>query len=128
MRSAIASLTCLFLAVALVFVDWSSSAFSQERGETSSEPIVYKPPMRGAPAGSGRIGAAVRGEGEDNPILVALAPDHVGMTSQKQPVLYWYISRPTKSRIEFTLNDEGHGKTVIGADLPSPKQARGSGD
>ena len=88
-----------------------------------SETLIYKPPMRGAPAGGGRIVAGVRGEKGDNPTLFALAPDDVGSHLRKQPVLYWYISKPTTSRIEFTLNDELRGKTVIRADLPSPKQA-----
>ena len=123
MRSGMVTLTCLVLAVALTFVDWSSSAFSQDSSGAPSETLLYKPPMRGAPAGGGRIGAAVRGEEGDNPTLLALAPDHVGITSQKQPVLYWYISKPATSRIEFTLNDEQRGKTVIRVDLPSPKQA-----
>jgi hypothetical protein len=123
MRSSLAVLTCLVLAVALAVSEWPDSAFSQEGGGNPSEILVYKPPMRGAPAGGGRVGAAVRGENGDNPALLVLAPDHVGVTSQKQPVLYWYISKPTTGRIEFTLNDELRGKTVVRADLPSPKQA-----
>lgn len=123
MQSGPAILVCVVLAVALTVAERPPSAFSQEGVAKSSETLIYTPPMRGAPASGGRIGAAVRGEKGDNPILLVLAPDHVGVTSQKQPVLYWYISKPTTSRIEFTLNDELRGKTVVRADLPSPKQA-----
>ncbi len=123
MRSGFAILTCLVLAVAITVSDWLPQAFSQQSGGNASETLIYKPPMRGAPATGGRIVAGVRGEKGDNPTLFALAPDDVGVTSRKQPVLYWYISRPSTSRIEFTLNDELRGKTVIRADLPSPKQA-----
>lgn len=91
-------------------------------GAPSSDGLLYKPPMRGAPAGGGRIAAAVRGVEGDSPTLLVLAPDHVGVTSEKSPVLYWYISKPAAGRIEFTLNDEGKGQTVIKAELPPPKQ------
>ena len=120
-RSAI--LVCLVLTVALTIAERPPLAFSQQSGENSFETLLYKPPMRGAPAAGGRMGAAIRGEERDNPTLLALAPDHVGVTSHKEPVLYWYISKPTTCPIKFTLNDELRGKTLVRADLPSPKQA-----
>ncbi len=123
MRTVFAVLTCVVLGIALTLSDWTAPVFSQESGQNPPETIIYKPPVRGAPAGGGRIVAGVRGEQGDSPTLLALAPDHVGVTSRKQPVLYWYISKPTTSHIEFALNDELRGKTVIRADLPSPKQA-----
>ncbi len=92
-----------------------------EPGIPQSETLTYKPPMRGAPAGGGRIAAAVRGNAGDVPVLLVCAPDHVGLTSEKQPVLYWYIPRPVEARIEFTLNDEQKDKTLIKADLPVSK-------
>lgn len=72
-------------------------------------PLVYKPPQRGAPGN--RVAAAVRGERAQTPLLYALVPDdHVGLTTQEQPVLYWYLSEPTQERIELTV--------VNGQDLP----------
>jgi hypothetical protein len=123
MKKGSAILVCVFLAVALTIAERPLSVFSQDSSGTSPETVLYKPPIRGAPASGGRVGAAVRGEGEDNQKLLALAPDHVGVTSHRQPDLYWYISKPTSSHIEFTLNDELRGKTVIRADLPSAKHA-----
>ena len=123
MQKGSAILACMVLAAALTIVGQPLPAFSQDAAGNSPEAVLYKPPVRGAPASGGRIGAAVRGEEGDNPTLLVLAPDHVGLTCKKQPVLYWYISKPTNSHIEFTLNDEQRGKTVIRADLPSPKQA-----
>jgi hypothetical protein len=32
-----------------------------------------------------------------------LAPDHTGLTSRPQPVLYWYLSGPVTASHEFTL-------------------------
>src|SRR5271168_697816 len=50
----------------------------------------YVPPMRGAPGG--RTGGGSRGiKGSDLTIAV-LAPDHVGLTAEDQPTLYWYAS------------------------------------
>lgn len=62
---------------------------------------VYQPPKRGAPGG--RVGGGTRGPGDDLPTLLVLAPDHVGLTTQEQPTLYWYLSKPTTYPIELTI-------------------------
>lgn len=64
---------------------------------------VYIPPLRGAPAT--RVGGASRGTAEESIILRVLAPDHTGLTIRTQPSLYWYLSKPVTSRLEFTLID-----------------------
>jgi len=65
----------------------------------------YRPPMRGAPAA--RIGGGTRGIGDMTLELVALAPDHTGLTTKAQPTLYWYVSKPVASRLEVTvINDQ----------------------
>lgn len=69
--------------------------------DTSQTPI-YKPPKRGAPAT--RIGGGTRGN-DHHMILSVLAPEHTGWTSQAQPVLYWYISKPTNIDHEIILYD-----------------------
>jgi hypothetical protein len=84
--------------------------------------VVYKPPLRGAPAD--RVGGGTRGIGsEEVPQVVVLAPDHPGLTIQPRPSLFWYISRPTSRRVDFTLKDEQTGVTVLTANLPSPQAA-----
>ncbi|MFZ2446247.1 MAG: DUF928 domain-containing protein [Syntrophobacteraceae bacterium] len=136
MRRGFQTFTCVVLAVALAFMCCPYAALSQEgRGapgaagmgapgavQAGPSALVYKPPMRGAPAGGGRIAAAVRGAEGDALVLIALAPDHVGVTSQSQPVLYWYISKPTSSRIEFSLNDELKSQTLFKTELAAPKK------
>jgi hypothetical protein len=62
---------------------------------------VYKPPQRGTPAA--RVGGGTRGGGDDVPVVYVLAPEHTGLTSQPQPVLYWYLSRPVEASYEFVL-------------------------
>jgi hypothetical protein len=54
---------------------------------------------------------------------MVLAPDHPGLTTQPRPSLFWYISRPTSRRVDFTLKDEQTGVTVLTATLPSPQAA-----
>ncbi|MCE5336364.1 MAG: DUF928 domain-containing protein [Desulfobacteraceae bacterium] len=121
MRNDSVVLKTLAFVVAFMVAACPSQVFSQDaKGAAGS--LTYKPPMLGAPAGGGRVAAAVRGIEGETPTLLALAPDHVGLTSQRQPTLYWYISKPTTSRIEFTLNDDKGAKTLVKAQLQSPKE------
>ena len=66
--------------------------------------FAYQPPQRGAP--QARVGGGTRGAGGDMPELQVLAPDHVGLTTHAQPVLYWYAHTPVAAHIEFALIDE----------------------
>jgi hypothetical protein len=65
---------------------------------------VYKPPLRGAP--KTRVGGGTRGPGDQLPALYVLAPEHTGLTTRGQPILYWYLSKPASARIEVTLADD----------------------
>ena len=120
MRKSIVISTGLLCMLATVAVP-AFTAFSSTRGKSIL--LVYKPPLRGAPAGGGRIAAAVRGKGADTPTLIALAPNDLGAVSRQQPVIYWYISRPATCSVKFTLNDETRQETVVEAKLPSPGKA-----
>lgn len=64
--------------------------------------IVYKPPLRGAP--QARVGGGTRGS-ESAAVVQVLAPDHVGLTTQAQPTLYWYARTPSVARFEVALID-----------------------
>ena len=81
-----------------------SDAKDQKAKESTSQLFVYKPPMRGKPGN--RVGGGTRGFDSDMPVVAALVPDHTGLTTMGQPILYWYLSQPTKHNIEFTLNDD----------------------
>lgn len=80
----------------------------KDKDQTVKEPaprlFAYKPPLRGTPGN--RVGGGTRGTDRDMPVIVALVPDHTGLTTKGQPTLYWHLSNPTKYNIEFTLNDE----------------------
>lgn len=70
----------------------------------TADRLVYKPPLRGSPAG--RIGGGTRGATERESFsLLVLAPDHVGLTTYDQPNLYWYISKQIFHSIEFTITE-----------------------
>jgi hypothetical protein len=62
---------------------------------------LYQPPLRGAPGG--RVGGGSRGIAKDLTTLLVLAPNHVALTVQEQPVLYWYLSKPAQFPIELTI-------------------------
>ncbi len=62
---------------------------------------VYKPPLRGAPAG--RVAGGTRGLDQELPYLCLIVPEHVGLTVSPQPVLFFYQSKTSPYPIEFTL-------------------------
>ena len=58
------------------------------------------------------------------PVISLLAPEHVGLTLQEQPVLYWFT--PTKQdrafSFEFTLIGDNAETPIIETKLPPPAQ------
>ncbi|ODS24429.1 hypothetical protein AB835_03785 [Candidatus Endobugula sertula] len=53
--------------------------------------------------------------------LVTLAPQHTGMTSNRQPRLYWYVSGASSYPIHFNLNQQGLVEPIAQAILPPPE-------
>lgn len=96
------------------------STESQASAINTPEPIpVYKPPRRGAPGG--RVGGGTRGDYDIYMTVYVLAPGEIrGLTSQDQPDLYWYISKPCTAPIVFTLIDEEATDPLIETRLESP--------
>lgn len=72
---------------------------------------VYKPPLRGAPVG--RVGGGTRGAGSAEPFVAVFAPEHVGLTVEAQPSLYWYLSQKSGAVVEFTLIDDHSIQPVL---------------
>lgn len=66
--------------------------------------IVYRPPLRGAPAA--RVAGGTRGLLDALPGIEVLAPDHCGLTLSEQPTLFWYLSKSVNTPIEITLIEE----------------------
>jgi hypothetical protein len=106
----------------------SQSADSKPAAETLT--LVYKPPLgRGAP--TGLVAGGSRGtntclagdfkDGNTTLTLSVLAPaDHVGLTAQEQPSLYWYLSAATSCRVEVTLTNEQAVEPLLDFSLSPP--------
>jgi hypothetical protein len=95
------------------------AADSHEAQEAVKAP-VYKPPMRGAPGG--RVGGGTRGIG-DLATITVLAPDHVGLTANPQPSLFWSLSKPISMRMEFALNEPQNPKPIFEITIKTPLDA-----
>jgi hypothetical protein len=79
--------------------------------------IVYKPPLRGAPAV--RIDGGSRGSGVSLICLTVLAPDHTGLTVQEQPSLFWYQSEPADVPFELTVLENKKAQPILDMKLPN---------
>jgi hypothetical protein len=87
------------------------SAAPTERTAAPASVPVYKPPLRGAPVG--RVGGGTRGAGTAGPFVTVFAPEHVGLTVEAQPCLYWYLSQKSDAVVEFTLIDDHSIQPVL---------------
>jgi hypothetical protein len=95
-------------------------ASNQESPPLISLPI-YQPPLPDAPGG--RVGGGTRGIGEGLYALSALAPNHVALTVQEQPVLYWYLSKPAEYPIELTITVEKNAQPLLEKRIPLPSRS-----
>jgi hypothetical protein len=84
-------------------------------------PVVYKPPLRGAPGG--RVGGGTRGVSSDTLVVSVLAPDHTGLTTEESPVLYWLVSKPTNHPVEIAVTAVDDTTPVLELTLPGPTAA-----
>lgn len=91
----------------------------KQKASTRKEPL-YRPPHRGAPGG--RVGGGTRGPSTNLPVLLALVPDHVGMSSEAQPSLVWYLSKTTNYPLEFTVIDETGVTPLLEKRFPPPTE------
>jgi hypothetical protein len=82
---------------------------------------IYTPPKKFSPRA--RVGGQLRGTDGSDPEIQAIVPDHVALTVKKTPSLNWYLSKPTKYEIRFTLVDARLIKPVHEGPLVSPKEA-----
>lgn len=109
----------LFLIIALGAGVVQAEPSTLNSGQKSS--IAYVPPMRGAPAT--RVGGGSRGMAGDAAKLTVLAPDHTGLTTLEQPVLYWYISKPMLAHLAVTVINEQDVAPLVDKDFGVPTGA-----
>src|SRR5712691_3444074 len=82
----------------------------------ASRKLLYKPP---AAAGNipTRVSGGARGETVDA-VLIALVPNHVGLTTQAQPSLFWFQSKPAKAKFELTVVEPKKPKPLLSLTSP----------
>ncbi|ETX01075.1 MAG: hypothetical protein ETSY1_08745 [Candidatus Entotheonella factor] len=79
------------------------SAHAQARNTEPSKALPrYVPPQFSSP--TGRMGGGTRGLKTNTLKVSALAPDHIGLTGNDQPSLYWFLSQSTPLPVELTIS------------------------
>jgi len=82
-------------------------------------PPVFIPPSRGSPkmrsgAGSRQLFLT------DAPEVYALVPREAGLTIEEQPVLHWYLSKPTNAPMRATLIEVRSGEGLLDTTTEGP--------
>ena len=92
-----------------------------------NEPLVYQKPA-GIDAGQApsRSSALMRSAATGLPEVVAVAPDHVGLTVSASPALHWRLSSRTDRPLVVTVVDPKRQQTLLDTRLRGP-QRRGYG-
>ncbi|MEP6934656.1 MAG: DUF928 domain-containing protein [Nitrospirota bacterium] len=91
-------------------------------GQLKESPLpIYTPRNKTIPRA--RVGGSLRGTEGKDPEIVALVPDHVGLTVKQAPGLNWFLSKPTSLPIRFTLIDTRTVTPVHEGSIPTPSQA-----
>jgi hypothetical protein len=91
-----------------------------DRGEHAKNPLVYRPPRRGAPrartAGGLRSGPAFAAP-------IVLTPDHLAHTMRRSPSLFWYIEElpPEEVALVLTLIEEESIEPTLEVVLERPR-------
>ena len=109
-----AILTVFLLSANLVWAQTSERTTApKQSSSTNSAPrrIVYKAAAGSAPAA--RVTGGSRGTGDSLVRLDVLSPDDTGLTTQEQPSLFWYQSRPSQAGLELTLLEENKAKPLL---------------
>jgi hypothetical protein len=90
-------------------------------------PIKYKPPTMATEKIGERISGGTRGgtdaAGGKLPSIEVLTPDHVALTSQPQPTLFWFQSVPSKVGFQITLTEPEKAKPLVKVDLAVAENA-----
>ncbi len=87
-------------------------------------PMIYQPPLRGSPARD-RVGAGITRGATAQPTPLALAPDHVGLTVNASPSLFWHIDALPGEGVAliFTITDDTSVTPLAEVSLDAPSGA-----
>jgi hypothetical protein len=83
---------------------------------------IYTPRDKNKTVPRARVGGSLRGTDGKDPEIVALVPDHVGLTVKQAPALNWFLSKPTSLPIRFTLVDTRTVKPVYEGPIPHQRR------
>ncbi len=94
---------------------------SQNPPAATATPVKFRPASKGT--ASVRVTGGSRGSGDDAVTLDVLAPDDVGTTTQEQPSLFWYQSKPANAKFELTLLQENKVKPIVEVNIDQSAKA-----
>jgi hypothetical protein len=105
-----------------------SNATEKDQGLVNSQtskppatrlPVIYKPPLVDDTLASAN-GSIRKTVGKSTTVL-ALAPDHTGLTTQQQPTLYWYTRTPMAVRFKLSMINEDGTQSLLEVKAGSEK-------
>ena len=100
---------------------YANQEIQSPSSQSEESPLpIYTPRNKTIPRA--RVGGSLRGTDGKDPEIVALVPDHVGLTVKQAPSLNWFLSKPTSLPIRFTLIDSRSVKPVHEGPIPTPAQ------
>ena len=99
------------LAVLLSCSSAGEVAFAADAAQPAPAGVKFRPMVTGAP--SVRVTGGSRGTGDATIALDVLAPDDIGVTTQEQPSLFWFQSKPAVAKFELTLLQENKVKPIV---------------
>lgn len=105
----------LMLALLLTGCFGAEQVFAQSAAQklaaTASTGVKFRPKTTGA--ASVRVTGGSRGTGDAAITLDVLVPDDIGTTTQEQPSLFWFQSKPAEAKFELTLLQENKVKPLV---------------
>lgn len=117
--------TFIGVALAISLVGASSVGTAAEKppqGEQENLQLpIYSPPKNILPRA--RVGGTLRGRDTADAEIVALVPDHVGLTVKQTPTLNWFLSKPTLYPLKFTITDDRRIRPIYEGTLITPPAA-----
>ena len=84
---------------------------AEQPAATAPPAVRFRPQTSGAT--SVRVTGGSRGTGTNAVVLDVLAPDEVGITTQEEPSLFWFQSKPANARFELTLLQDNKVKPIV---------------
>jgi hypothetical protein len=117
------------IAPAIAFALLLASASAQTPGATPGATpaplhLKYKLPAGSSGGATLRQTGGTRAGGSGKlPSLEVLAPDHVALTTQAQPILFWYQSEPAAAKFQLTLTEPKKARPELSVTLEKSEKS-----